>query len=191
MFVGGPGTGKTTLCLRFIAEGLARGEPAAMLVMGRGSDVKAHALHLGLDLNAALRHERLILLRYRSDFAQRIGHAPTAQSVIDDFEWLIAPIHPSRIVVDSIAPLLGEPGASGSALAALAALLERIGATSALTYPEDVTAGYDRRLEPLMQDAAAILRFDRAASDREVAVMTLTSRGAPLERAVAAPGVRS
>src|SRR6185503_10268413 len=92
IFVGGPGTGKTTLCLRFIAEGLTRGESAAMLVSGRGSDIKAHASHLSFDLNDALRKERLILFRYRADFAQRIGNAPAGRSIIDDFERLIAPI---------------------------------------------------------------------------------------------------
>ena len=162
-----------------------------MLVMGRGADLKAQASHLGLDLNDALRYERLILLRYRADFAERIERAPTARSVIDDFERLIAPIRPSRIVVDPIAPLLGESTAGGSGIAALAALLERMGATSALTYCEDVRAGYDRRLEPIMQNAAAILRFDRAASDRDVTVLPLTSRGAPLERVVVPPSIPS
>ncbi len=177
VLVGGAGSGKTELCLRFIAAGLAAGERAAMLIASRGADVKAHASRLGLDLNDALRNDQLLLLRYRSDFAERLSQSATARAVVSDFERLVAPARPTRIVIDSFAPLLGDTPSGSTVIAALAAFLDRSGVTSLLTYPEDVSAGYDRRLEPLMQSAAAILRVDRQARDR-FDLLTLTARGA-------------
>ena len=176
VLVGGPGTGKTELCLRFIGAGLAAGERAAMLVLSRGSDVKAHAARLGIDLDGALRDGRLILLRYRADFVDRLSHALSPSEVIEDFERLVAPMRPARIVIDSFGPLLGDGAAGGAAMSALAAFLDRSATTSLLTYPEDVSNGYDRRLEPLMQSAAAILRLGRRARDR-IDVQALTARG--------------
>lgn len=163
---GGPGAGKTALCLRFIAAGLAAGERAAMLVVGRGPDLKSHARALGFDLDDALRFERLTLLRYRAEFADRVSQAPAPRDVIAALERSFGEIPPSRIVIDSFAPLLADGSAGASIIEGLSAYLERTGATTLLTYPEDLSAGYDRRLEPLLQSAAAILRLERRTRDR-------------------------
>src|SRR3954467_13512012 len=162
VLVGGPGTGKTTCCLRFLAKGLALGEPAAMLMTSRGAHTKAHARHLGFAFDDALRSEQLVMLRYPLDFAERLSRSMTPRDTVDELERLLSAARPTRIVIDSFAPLLGDEAGGGRAIAALAAYLERSGATSLLTYPEDVSNGYDRRLEPIMQSAAAILRLERS-----------------------------
>lgn len=166
VLTGGPGTGKTSLCLRFIAAGLAAGERAAMLIVGHGSDVKASARRLGFDLDDALRFEQLILLRYHTELTERLSQAVRARSVVDELERLLTPTQPSRIVIDSFAPLLVDGPAGSTIIAAMSAYLDRSGSTSLLTYPEDLSDGYDRRLEPLMQSAAAVLRLERRARDR-------------------------
>jgi KaiC/GvpD/RAD55 family RecA-like ATPase len=180
VLVGGPGTGKTTLCLRFVAAGLAAGERAALLFMMRGADVMAHARRIAIDLDAALRSERLILLRYRPDFGERCARTASPARAIEELERLFASVRPARIAIDSFAPMLGEEAGGGHAMAALAAWLDRSGATSLLTYPEDVSRGYDRRLEPVMQNAAAIFRLERSR-DR-VDIETLVSRVTGLTR---------
>jgi KaiC/GvpD/RAD55 family RecA-like ATPase len=162
---GGPGTGKTSLCLRFIADGFNVGEHVAMLVLTRGSDVKAHARRLGFDLDDALRFDRLTLLRYHPEFAERLARAASARAVIDELERLFAPVPRTRIVIDSFAPLLADGAAGATIINGLSAYLERTGATSLLTYPEDLSGGYDRRLEPLLQSASAILRLERRTRD--------------------------
>lgn len=190
VLVGGPGTGKTALCLRFIAAGLVSRERTAMLVLSRGSDVKAQAKRLGFDFEDALRFERLILLRYHVEFGERLAQAAPARRVIDDLERLLGPIQPSRIVIDSFAPLLADGPAGGSVIAALSAYLERSGATSILTYPEDLSAGYDRRLEPLLQNAAAILRLERRTPDRvdlQALAIRAVAGGDPIGGAAALP----
>jgi KaiC/GvpD/RAD55 family RecA-like ATPase len=177
VLVGGPGTGKTALCLRFLAAGMVAGERAAMLTMMRGDDVKAHARRLGFELDDALRFERLMLIRYRADFGERRARAASPIQAVEELERLLAHVQPSRIVIDSFAPLLGDEPGGGHAVAALAGYLERSGATSLLTYPEDVSKGYDRRLEPVMQSAAAILRLERRSQDR-IDLHALTTRAA-------------
>lgn len=176
VLLGGPGTGKTTFCLRFVAAGLAAGERVAMLAMCRAADIKAHARRLGFDLNEALRLEQLVLLRYPADFGERRARSTSPRDAVDELERSFSLVSPSRIVIDSFAPFLGDEPGGGQTISALAAYLERSGATSVLTYPEDVSAGYDRRLEPVMQGAAAILRLDRIAADR-VDLHALTMRG--------------
>jgi len=178
VLIGGPGTGKTELCLRFIAAGLAAGERTAMLVVSRGSDIKAHAKRLGIDLDDALRFDRLVLLRYHPDFFERLSHAAPPRRVVDELERILAPIHPSRVVIDSFAPLVADGPAGGAIIAALSAYLERLGATSLLTYPEDLSGGYDRRLETLLQNAAALLRLERRTHEH-VDLKTLTIRAVP------------
>jgi KaiC/GvpD/RAD55 family RecA-like ATPase len=182
VLLGAPATGKTELCLRFLAAGLAAGERAAFLFMTRGADLKAHARRLGIDLDDALRSERLMLMRYRADFGERCARTASPAPAIEELERLFTSVRPSRIAIDSFAPMLGEEAGGGYAMAALAAWLERSGATSLLTYPEDVSRGYDRRLEPVMQNAAAILRLERRSHDH-VDVQPLVSRVTRVSRA--------
>jgi circadian clock protein KaiC len=190
VLLGGPGTGKTTLCLRFIAAGLVAGERTAMLVSNRGADIKAQARRLGCDLDDALRFERLILLRYHAEFLERLSHAARARSVVDELETLLAPIQPTRIVIDSFAPLFVDGAAGAVVIAGLAAYLERANVTALITYPEDVSAGYDRRLEPLLSGAAAILRLERRTKE-QVDLQTLTLRGIPGDVATTQPTLPS
>jgi hypothetical protein len=44
-------------------------------------------------------------------------------------------------------------------------MFERFAVTSLLTFPEDLAAGYDRSLEPLVESAAAVIRLAHAAGD--------------------------
>jgi|SRR5437867_4504224 len=161
LLTGGPGSGKSSCCLQFADAGLRRGERVAMLVLGRAVDVRAHAASLGIDLATGLRDGRLLLLRYRSDFARRAAHALSTNRVLDDLRHIIGPHRPKRIVIDSFAPLLDDGSASSEAAASLADFLERAGSTSLLTYPGDLRNGYDRCLEPIVQSAAGLLRLSR------------------------------
>jgi KaiC/GvpD/RAD55 family RecA-like ATPase len=176
LLTGGPGTGKTTACLQFLHAGLRKGEPVGLLTLDRTSDLVSHARSIGLDLETPLRDGQLLLLRFRSAFNSLVERSGSPDQMIDDFCQLIAEIHPTRVVVDPLTPFLGERSASGAALAALAKVLEELGLTTVLTYPGDVSAGYDARLNSVVQRAAAIVHFARrdAGSDR---VQIVQARG--------------
>jgi KaiC/GvpD/RAD55 family RecA-like ATPase len=136
-----------------------------MLVHARAEDVKAHARWLGIDLDSRLDDGSLLLLRYRTDFVNAASHAVCSDDIVDDLDRLIAPHRPTRVVIDTFAPFLLAPPPVAPVAVALVELLRRSGATSLLTFSEDVECGYDRTLEPLMSEAAAVIRLKREDED--------------------------
>lgn len=167
---GGPGTGKSTASLQFINEGLHRGETVAMLTADRLVDLRSHAAHLGIELQAPLREGRLVLLRYRSSFSALLQHTASPEQMVDDLRRMFLPIRPARLVVDTVSPLLSSAPHSDATVTALAELFEGMDATTLVTYSGDVTAGrgagYDYRLEPLVERAAAVFHLTRQMDGR-------------------------
>ena len=159
VLTGAPGTGKTIACLEFANGGLEAGETVVMLTNDDPTDVVAQGQFLGIDLEQRLADERLVLLRYQLDFARRFARAATPEIAFDELRALIGGVSPARIVIDSVAPFLETGSASGAGIAALASFIDSLGATAMVTYPADLAGLYDRRLEPLVQRAAAIVHF--------------------------------
>lgn len=163
---GAPGTGKTAACLAFIGAAILRKEPAVILTQDDPTDLISEANFLGLDLERALGDERVILVRYQLDFVRRFARAASPEVAFEELQRLIGPTQPARVVVDSVAPFLEAGAASGAGILALLAFLDRLACTSMITYPADLAGLYDRRVEPLVQRAGAILHFARD-SERE------------------------
>lgn len=130
-----------------------------MLVTARSDNLFAQAHHLGVDIDGALEDERLILLTYRQSFALSVGHALSSEQVAGDLERILKPFPPARVVIDGLAPFVMGALPVAPTISALMSVLERLGATSLLTFPERVSVGYDRTLEPLIQSAAAIVHL--------------------------------
>ena len=164
---GAPGTGKTAACLAFVGGAILRKEPAVILTQDDPTDLISEANYLGVDLERALADERVILVRYQLDFVRRFARAASPEAAFDELERLIGPMRPARVVIDSVAPFLEAGGASGAGILAVVAFLDRLGCTSIITYPADLAGLYDRRVEPLVQRAGAILHFARDA-EREL-----------------------
>lgn len=165
VLTGAPGTGKTIACLEFLFAGITEGEQVAMLTVDDPGDLLAQGDFLGIDLDDALRREQLVLLRYQLDFARRFSRSVSPELAFEEFRRLLGPVAPKRIVIDSIAPFLEAGHASGAGITAALSFIESLGATSMVTFPGDLAGLYDRRLEPLMQRAGAILHFS-AQPDR-------------------------
>jgi KaiC/GvpD/RAD55 family RecA-like ATPase len=166
---GAPGTGKTAACLAFVGAAILRSEPAVILTQDDPTDLISEAHFLGLDLERALADERVILIRYQLDFVRRFARAASPDVAFDELQRLIGPTKPACVVVDSVAPFLEAGAASGAGILALLGLLDRLGCTSMITYPADLAGLYDRRVEPLVQRAGAILHFARD-SERELCI---------------------
>lgn len=169
---GGPGTGKTTAGLQFIRHGLHLGEPVAMLTSDRLADLRSHAAHLGVDLDAPLREGRLVLLRYRPSFSALLQHTASPEQMLDDLSRLFLPVRRGRVLVDTVAPLVSSAPHSDLTMTALAELLESMEMTTLATYAGDVTAGrglgYDYRLEPFVERAAAVFHLTRQMGERDL-----------------------
>lgn len=164
---GGPGAGKTTACLQFVREGLRRGEAVAMLTADRPSDLRSHAAHLALDLATPLRDGRLSLLRYSYGMEALLQCSPSPDRMLDDLRRMLLSVGPARLVIDTVAPLLSSGPHAAAVVAALTNLLESSGIAALVTCSGDLTGtrgvGYDHRIEPLAERAAAVLHLTRRA----------------------------
>lgn len=181
VLTGGAGSGKTECALRFADAGLRVGERVAMVVHASAAELSAHAGFLGVDLKRPLATGRLLVLRYRLDFFRRLARAASPDEVIDDLHHRILGHAPQRLVVDTFGPLLDDGSPSMRPAAALAELLEVSQCTALLTYPSELGASYDRRLEPLLQRAAGVLRLARTPrSGSQVEIVSLRDRTASL-----------
>lgn len=172
LVTGGPGTGKTALGLQFAWSALRRREGAVILTDALPGDLKSLARHLGMDLDAEQRAGRLLLLRYRDEFPTRFAFAANPGAAADHLRRFAESVHPERIVVDSFAPFLADGAALGAGVAALVEFLHGSGATALATYPLDLEHGYDPRLAPIVQEAAAIFRLTRAGAVHRLQVVT-------------------
>jgi len=161
MVTGAPGTGKTVACLASIAAALRADQRAVLLTQDDPTDLIAEAQYVGVDLESALADERVVLLRYQLDFVRRFARTAVPEMAFEELERLLGATRPARIVIDSVAPFLEASTASGAGIQALVAFLDRLDATSIVTYPADLAVFYDRRLEPLLQRVAAIFHFAR------------------------------
>lgn len=172
MLSGGPGTGKTTAGLQFIQRGLQLGETVAMLTSDRIADLRSHAAHLAFDLEVPLREGRLVLLRYRQRFSALLQHAASPEQMLDDLRRLFLPARPTRLLVDTVSPLVSSAPHSDLTVTALAELVESMEMTTLVTYAGDVSTGrgvgYDYRLEPLVERAAAVFHLTRQLGDRDL-----------------------
>ena len=169
------GTGKSAVSLRFIGAGLERWDRALLLTSMRPRDLRSLATFLGLELEAAIAEDRLIILRHGRELSSRLARPGTLYGAVDELGTVVESIRPERIVIDTVAPFLAGDGASPVAIARLAEMLEIVGATAIVTVPGRVDDAYDRRLDPLVQDAAGVFHLSHEP-DGSVAVDTVTIR---------------
>jgi circadian clock protein KaiC len=156
---GAPGTGKSVASMQFLMAALKAGERVAILTQDDPDDLLAQSEYLGFDLAQAVASNQLAFLRFQLDFSRRFGRAPSPEPAFAELRKLLGEVPPSRIVVDSVVPFIDGGTSSATSTIALLQLLDELGATSFITYPGDLAGAYDRRLDPLVQRAAAILHL--------------------------------
>ena len=161
VLTGGAGAGKTVCSLQFLHQGVGTGETVLMVTHASRDDLLASADRLNVTLRAALREERAVVLRYRPDFSRRVVRAGTTERVLDEIRKLVQQYRPRRLVIDTVGPLLEDGTPSPVAASALAELIATSQATTLLTYPDDLAANYDRRIEPVVQSATGVFRLLR------------------------------
>ena len=165
LLTGGLGTGKTAACLQFIAASLRAGEPAAMITADRGSDLRALALYLGIDLTTPLQNGLLQLVRYRPQFATALAVSRSPERAFTDLRAMLGGHTPVRIAIDPLDPFLGDGGPVNAGSLALVNFLDELGATSLLTHSVEQSGSLDRRLDPVVGRSVAVLRLERGRDD--------------------------
>jgi KaiC/GvpD/RAD55 family RecA-like ATPase/DNA-binding response OmpR family regulator len=165
LLTGALGTGKTAACLQFIAAALRAGESAAMVTADRGSDLRALAIYLGIDLDSPLRNGQLQLLRYRPQFARALEVSRSPERALADLRGMLVTAAPTRIAIDPLDPFLGDGGPVNAGSLALVNFLDELGATSLLTHSSEPTGSFDRRLDPIIGRSVAVVRLERGRDD--------------------------
>jgi circadian clock protein KaiC len=107
---GGPGTGKTTLSLQFIAEGIRRGERCLYVgVAGGGEDFPSLAQEMGISLDSELfsGHTVEISEEVLAGPEQRIFHSSEAEisGTMTKILTEVRRVKPKRLVIDSLSDL--------------------------------------------------------------------------------------
>ena len=161
---GAPGTGKSIAALQFLMAGIKAGQRSAILTQDDPQDLLSQGEFLGIDIAGEVSAGRLVLLRFTLDFSRRYSRAPSADVAFAELRSLLAPESPTRFVIDSVVPFVDAGGSSDSSAVAMLQLLDELGCTSLVTYPGDLAGVYDRRLDPLIQRAAAIFHL---SADRQ------------------------
>ena len=156
---GAPGTGKSIACLQFLTAALNAGERAAILTQDDPQDLLAQAEFLSLDLTSSIASERLCVLRFQLDFSRRFSRAASPDAAFAELRKMLGREAPTRLVIDPVVPFIDGGSSASSSAVAMMQLLDELGCTSLLSYPGDLAGVYDRRLDPLVQRAAAIFHF--------------------------------
>lgn len=193
LLTGTPGAGKTSACLHFIAEGLRRGEPCAILSQENPDDLFAQAQFIGYDLRRAVADETLALLQYRLDFADNYSRVGNPRAVSRELVEILGGTRPTRLVVDSILPFIQAGGAAYGAATSLLHLMDELQATAYFTVPGDLGDSFYARLyDPLVSGTAGIMHFEMHRDDvRQVSIRKIRHAPATTEplRFVIRPGL--
>jgi len=168
---GEPGTGKTTLALQFLLEGVRRGEACLYVTLAESAEelaevARSHGWSLeGLHVHALSEFEAL-----ESPDAQNTLFHPAEVELHDTIEALFSAVrrrHPARAVIDSLSELrLLSQNAWGyrRQVLGLKVAFDRLGCTTLLV--DDLTAtgaqALDRQVESVAHGVIALRRVEPA-----------------------------
>jgi circadian clock protein KaiC len=112
LVAGETGTGKTLFSLKYLLTGVENGEPGVYIPFDETIEGTIEgALTLGWDLMEPIRAGLLEILDVRPFFAEVVRDkfmAETVRQITSELKKHVDRIHAKRLVVDPVAPLLGE-----------------------------------------------------------------------------------
>lgn len=178
LLTGTPGAGKTSACLHFVAEGLRRGEPCAILTQENPDDLLAQAEFVGHDFQSAAAADQLVILQYRLDFSTNYARVGNPRAVARELVDALGGVRPKRLVVDSILPFVQAGGVSHGAALALLHAMDELQATAYFTVPGDLGDSFYARLyDPLVSGTAGLLHFEMVEGDvRQVSIRKIRTK---------------
>ena len=162
--VHGEASGKSLFGIKFLIEGLKRGENGALVIRYSPEDAVRRFARLGYDCLEDVYSGRLVILEYSDDIIQKIGKLRQLTPVLRDLEWLLGETRPERLVFDPLTSVLsGVEGDLESPAREFAEWAGSFGATVVLI-ANDSNREIIRCFEPLVTES---FRFDmRESGDR-------------------------
>ncbi|HKP87686.1 MAG TPA: ATPase domain-containing protein, partial [Blastocatellia bacterium] len=131
--VHGEASGKSLFGIKFLIEGLKRGENGALVIRHSREDVVRRFARLGYDCLEDVYSGRLLMLEYSGDIIQQIARLRQITPVLRELEWLLGETRPDRVIFDPVTSLVvGESGKLEPRVREFAEWARSFGATSVL-----------------------------------------------------------
>src|SRR5262245_19077913 len=108
--VHGEASGKSLFGIKFLIEGLKRGENGALVIRYSPEDAVRRFARLGYDCLEDVYSGRLVILEYSDDIIQQISRLRELTPVLRELEWLLGETRPKRLVFDPFANLVVGEG---------------------------------------------------------------------------------
>src|SRR5215216_6185501 len=109
--VHGEASGKSLFGIKFLIEGLKRGENGALVIRYSPEDAVRRFARLGYDCLEDVYSGRLVILEYSDDIIQQISRLRELTPVLRELEWLLGETRPQRLIIDPVTSLvLSEVG---------------------------------------------------------------------------------
>ena len=177
LVAGSTGTGKTTLGLQFLCDGVARGEKAMLVSFEeRPEKIARLAAGYGFDLDAMAEKGLLRIVH-------RMPAGLLADQFLHELNAELRGFQPARVVLDSLTDLgfaVRDPGRLQDATWTLANMIESAGATALMTNEiPDVMGQFtisDVHLS-IIADGIVLLRYVEIESEMQRAISVLKMRG--------------
>ena len=130
--VHGDAAGKSLFGIKFLIEGLRRGETGALVIRYSPEDAVRRFARLGYDCLEDVYSGRLVILEYSNEIIQQIARLRALSPVLRELEWLLGVTKPDRLVFDPVTHLVVGDGNLEARVKEFATWASSFGATVSL-----------------------------------------------------------
>src|SRR5215813_11330824 len=102
----GEADGKSPFGMKFLIEGLKRGEAVAMVIDYAPEDAVRRFARLGYECLEDIRQNRLVILDYSGEINKQLAERTDLTLILRKLEWWLRERQPRRILFDPIQPLI-------------------------------------------------------------------------------------
>jgi CheY-like chemotaxis protein/KaiC/GvpD/RAD55 family RecA-like ATPase len=153
--VHGEASGKSLFGIKFLIEGLKRGENGALVIRYSPEDAVRRFARLGYDCLEDVYSGRLVILEYSDDIIQQISRLRELTPVLRELEWLLGETKPQRLIFDPFTSLVAGEGDLKSRVREFTDWASSFGATVIF-----IANGGDDVVEGIKPHTAEVFRFE-------------------------------
>jgi DNA-binding response OmpR family regulator/KaiC/GvpD/RAD55 family RecA-like ATPase len=171
--VHGEGAGKSLFGIRFLIEGLKRGEHGALVIRYSPEDAVRRFARLGYDCLEDVYSGRLVILEYSDDIIQQVSRLREMTPVLRELEWLLGETKPQRLIFDPLASLIAGVGNLQSRVSEFTAWARSFGATVVF-----IANGEADIVDAVKPQTAEVFRFEvKDVGERAARFVTFEKSG--------------
>lgn len=187
--VHGEASGKSLFGIKFLIEGLKRGENGALVIRYSPQDAVRRFARLGYDCLEDVYSGRLVILEYSDDIIQQIAGLRQLTPVLRELEWLLGEAKPERLIFDPVTNLVvGKSGDLEPRVREFAEWANSFGATVVLVANGDkeevvgsfrplVRESFRFEVKENVERATRFMAFEKSPSIPDQAIEVDPSRG--------------